>query len=244
LEIVMNDEAPDRCFSIEEMDGILGLDPTHPRRRHLESCPRCSARLLVYKEFIEDLSPAPGSDTRDAAVRLRQAFDEELGRRQMREGTEARPTSSWTGRFWWLRPRTIQPAWALAAVLFVAGALYAGSHYRSTRGDSDLLRSTPPSGAVSDRGTVELMAPRIGPGGEIEMRWHAVPNADAYRVRLVGADLADLAHFEPIPDTRLSLRRDQIPRSLSAGDVIGWEVVAMRAGQEIARSPVSTIRIP
>jgi hypothetical protein len=76
------------------------------------------------------------------------------------------------------------------------------------------------------------------------MRWHVVPNADSYRVHLVGADLADLARFGPVPDTRLSLRPDQIPRNLSSGEVIGWEVVALRSGQEIARSPVSALRIP
>jgi len=240
----MNDEASDRCLSIEELDGILGLDPAHPRRRHLESCPRCSARLLVYREFIEDLSPAPGSDTRDAAVRLRQAFDEELDRGQIREGAVARPASSWTRWSWWLRPRTLQPAWALGVVLLVAGAFYAGLHYRSTREESDLLRTTPPTGVVSERGRIDLLTPRVGPGGEVEMRWHAVPNADSYQVRLVGADLADLAHFGPVPDARLSLRPDQIPRNLSSGEVIGWEVVALRSGQEIARSPVSTLRIP
>jgi len=237
----MNDEASDRCLSVEELDGVLGLDSAHPRRRHLESCPRCGARLLVYREFIEDLSPAPGSDTRDAAVRLRQAFDEELGRGPIREGAGARPASLRAG---WFRSLTMKPAWALGVVLLVAGAYYAGLHYRSTREASDLLRSTPPPGAVPDGGRIELLAPRIVPGGEIEMRWNAVPNADSYRVRLIGADLADLAHFEPVPDTWLSLRPDQIPRNLSSGEVIGWEVVALRAGQEIARSPVSTIRIP
>jgi hypothetical protein len=240
----MNDEASDRCLSVEELDGILGLDPAHPRRRHLESCPRCSARLLVYREFLEDLSPAPGSNSRDAAVRLRQAFDEELDRGRIREGTAARPLSTWAKWSGWFRPRTIQPAWALGVVLLVAGAFYAGLHYRSTREESDLLRSTSSTGVASERGRIDLVAPRIGPGGEVELHWHAVPNADSYDVRLVGADLADLARFGPVPDTRLSLRTDQIPRNLSSGEVIGWEVVALRSGQEIARSPVSTLRIP
>ncbi len=238
----MTDRADERCYELDDLESLLALDPDDPRRGHLERCPRCRARLLVYEEFIGDRSVPPGADTSDAAVRLRWAFDEERDRR-IESGAPRRSPWAWLSAR--LRPRALRPAWALAAILIAAGALYAGLELRATREAPDLLRRQPAPGLSSrSPARIELRVPSIGPGGAVTLRWHPFPQADSYRVHLMDADLADFARLGPVADTTLFLSPDAMPGGIHSGAVVGWEVAALRAGQEIARSGVSTIRLP
>ena len=74
----------DGCFQLDELDSLIDLDPEDPRRRHLESCPLCRARLAAYRAFIAEGPPQPGSEPERADAELEQFIS-----RMVRGGVEA-----------------------------------------------------------------------------------------------------------------------------------------------------------
>ncbi len=220
------------CTEPQALGRLLELDASDPRRIEAEHCPRCRARLLVFREFLADDSVPPGADPNDASPRLQGAFDAELrARRRRQTGRSSAPR--WIS---WLA-RVPGPAWA-AAVVLVAGGLYAG--WELGHPQEDVLR-----GGVSDAVTAVLAhPPSMGSGRTVALSWSPVPDADGYAVVLVGSDLSDLARFGPMADTLFVLRADRLPASIASGTVAGWQVEATRSGRVIARSPLSSIRIP
>jgi hypothetical protein len=233
----------DRCFELAELDEILRSDPSDSRRSHLETCPRCRARLLVYQEFQEDLSALPGADPGDAAIRLRAAFDQELRRAARPEGfvESGRPATPLerVARLRWPRLRV---AWAFASVALVMVILYAGLEIRHGRQSPDVLRDLPERASPEALSGPDPISTGEGSSGLVELRWRRARGAEGYRVRLFGPDLADLAQLGPVADTVLVLRREDVPGQ--TGRTIGWQVAALRGGLPFAMSRPGTVRVP
>jgi hypothetical protein len=235
----------DPCFGPEQWDEILRLDPSDPRRSHLDTCPRCQARLLVYQEFLEDVSSPPGADPGDAAANLRTAFEQELRSAALyrvspgRERRDRTVPPERAARFRW--PRLRLP-WTLAAGVLVIGVLIAGLEIRSGRERIDVLRDLPERPSSVPSGGPDPISTREREGGAIELHWRRAPGADGYRVRLFGSDLADLVQLGPVVDTLYVLHRDEIPGQ--AGRTIGWQVAALAGGRPFATSRPGTVHIP
>lgn len=198
---------PDRCYELDELLDAREAAASDPRRRHLEQCPRCRAALAEYLEFAEPGTLPRGADALDAGRRL-----DAFRKARLEPGVIIRP--------WFRRPLTMMAG--LAAVLMLAAGL---PRFLSDQG-------APPAEIIlRDLGDQEfaLTAEVTSlPTGDVHWTWQAVPGADAYEVRLFGGSLA-LLQAEPAGDA--------LELTLTApAEAVAWQVVALRRGDELARS--------
>jgi len=128
------------------------------------------------------------------------------------------------------------PAWAAAAaVVVVIGAALFSLRPRGFVGDT--LRESPSGRPQSVE--VRVRGARVEED-RIVLEWEALPGADAYRVLVLGPDLSERSRFGPFNGTSASLPEGVMTGS-GAGRMLVWQVVAMRGGDPIARSPVETL---
>jgi hypothetical protein len=226
-----------RCVDHSELAGIARLPEDDPRRREIDECPRCTARLVQYREFMTGQVP-PGGDAEGADAHLagfmNDVFDRQLG------GSGTTPDApERTGFFDWLgRLFAPRPALAGAAVLIVAIAAVViwqpwTSDPRVVRND-DSSRRQP--------ATIVTLPNSVSGDGSVLLSWRPVAGADGYQIRIRTQELAELAVFGPNPDTSFTLNRDLLPAG--APETVWWEVVATRGGDEIARSLPSVLELP
>jgi hypothetical protein len=216
------------CLDMAQLAAVDWLPADDPRRRHLADCARCRARLAAYRAFESPPGLPEGADLPDAEARLGAFLQQEIG-----VGEEpARPR-----RRDWRRPLL-----ALAAVLVVAVGLTLvtddGEGPPRTpilRGDEEAVRQ----GGV--RAGALAAASEVDADGRVVLSWSAVGDADTYRVVLYGADLSELDSFDAGPATSLTLDPADLPAA-EAGLV--WTVIALRAGDEVLRSPARVLALP
>lgn len=231
----------DRCFEVEELGEILQLNAADPRRLHIDACPRCQSRLLVYREFVEDSTVPEGARLQDAAARLGRAFQGEVAPPRSARLPKSRSTLSRLMDSLWAP--ALKPAWVGAGVLVMAFVAYTGYQAYWNSKAPDVLRGAGPGGSMRS-GSVVLRPARVGPDGTITLSWGSVTGADTYRVRLLSSALADLATFGPLPDTSLAVAAEHLPRGLPAGTLVGWQVEALASGEVLATSPTGTLPLP
>jgi hypothetical protein len=234
-----------RCLTPEELEGARNLAPGDARRREIEECPRCRALLESYVEFLDDRSVPEGIDVAAASERLSGLFEAEVGDdspapplRAPHRGVALPPRTarSWTA---WLSGARV--GWAVAAALVVAIGLYWGRAL-APMGGEDALRSGPDSTgtAVVRPGSLETRIVDVG----IELRWTSVPDADAYRVILLGDDLSQIAALGPLADTVLVVEAARLPAGVASGATVGWQVEALRGGFAIGTSETAVAKLP
>jgi hypothetical protein len=219
------------CFSAEELARVLEVDPGDPRRRHLDECPRCRARLRAFQTFMAPPDVPEGADPRDAQRRLDAVVDalgKEPARPRAVRGRSSLPE--------WLTGPVWRPALAAAAVLVVASVLVATLTPRREL----VLRGLPGDGA---RAELRLEAARVT-GVGTELRWSPVPGEVRYRVDLFGSDLREIARLAPTPETRLVVTRSMVPDGVVAGTTLLWRVTALTDSGLVAVSPVGSLRAP
>ena len=64
------------CVRIEHMADIELLPADDPRRRHVESCPRCRAVYAAYRDFMAPAAADAGPE--QARARLEAALEREM----------------------------------------------------------------------------------------------------------------------------------------------------------------------
>ncbi len=236
-----------RCFNEDEIADVLALDEGDPRKQHLETCAKCRALALVYLEFMQDRSIPAGSDPAGANRRLQSAFiDAQASGSASRDLSKARATARsgppWERFISWLPLTLRRPALAAAAVVLLASAAYVGIGPRLAGERPGALRGTPspPEGSAS---SAWLLPVEADPSGHPLLRWRRVPGADAYEVRLFGADLSDFARLGPLSDTLLVLRPGVLPPEAAPRGTAGWQVVALQGGLEMAVSSPGTVTL-
>jgi hypothetical protein len=220
------DRIRNRCFEDGELPHLLQMDARDPRQEHLRGCPRCQARLLVFREFLEDRSIPPGADPKDASSRLWRAFS---------QATRAPRPSGIARILGWMPLIPAKPVWVAAVSLIAAAGLFYGLTRRPS--GEDRLR-----GATARGEFVILSAERAAPAA-IVIRWSSVPGAGSYRVLVLDAGLSELARLAPTPDTSLAVGRDLMP-SVPAGTLVALEIVALSGDRELAVTPPRAIRLP
>jgi len=196
----------DKCIPIEALGTLEALSPDDRIRLHADACPRCSAALAAYREFV--LADAPRhADVSDADRRLASFISEQI------EGVEKGHHA---------RVRVSPFRWALAAAVVVAGAAIIAKQMDSP--DGVVLRGEP-------RVELSVLEARTLANGSIELGWNAVPDADQYQVVLLRNDLTEVARMVATTELRATLDRSSLP-----SDAVRWQVAAFREGAVIIES--------
>lgn len=218
-----------RCIEPEEIATVLGLPPDDSRRRHLEECPRCASRLLLYQRFLS-AAEAPGADSEGADLKLEAAMREAIY--GAAASAEPAPPSLARRRS---RANAWRPVWAAAAALIViAAALW----WRPWSPDRTMLRSGEEGTGVR---AVRLLEPERLDHGAIRLSWRSLNGADGYVIRIRDLDLEEIARFGPLPDTTFVLQRSMLPPG--TGSPVLWRVIALRSGDEIGRSGPASLEL-
>ena len=196
----------DKCIPLEALGTLETLSPDDPIRRHADACPRCSAAVTAYREFLRADAPR-GANVGDADRRLARFIGERV------EGVETpRPS----------RVRLPNLRWAVAAAVMVVGAALIAK--QMDRSDGVVLRGEP-------RAELSVLAPRTLADGSVELGWNALNDADQYQVVLLRGDLIEVARMVPTTELRATVNRASLP-----DDVVRWQVVALREGAIIVES--------
>lgn len=215
----------DSCPAIERLVEIAELPPGDPRRRHLEDCPRCQARLADYGDFMAGAAEVPAEHFDDAMAHLERALAEEIH-------PDVKPFRPAPGRPFLNRP-AVRGALALAAVLLLAISL----NGLWTRPDPPDIRLRAPEGAGPGR-TFEPGSARRLPGGDLSLSWQSYPGAEDYVVRILGADLSPRAELPAGADTSLRLAATRLRELLGDETLFAWQVLARSGGDTLARTAV------
>lgn len=221
-----------KCIEAGALDEILASAVTDPRRRHLESCPRCRALAENYALFL-----SPPDDDPALTDRAQAKLDAFRDRLLAPTDPIAAPRRAMSGAApWWrgLFAPAARPAWALAGVLVIAGAWY-------------VTRPSPPSPAdIRLRGEqrieMPLAAPRYLDANTLVLGWRSMPEAARYEVRFYSTSLTEIGRRDAGTDTLLRIAVGQLPPTYARGESVLYRVVALQGGDEISRSPVGSLQ--
>lgn len=216
-----------KCIEPDQIATVLALPPDDARRRHLEECPRCASRVLIYRRFLSDTG-VPGADP-EAADQHLAAVVADAVRRPPRPETDGF-LARLAGRF---APR---PLLAAAAVLVVAATVLWWGPWRH---DGTVLRSA--DGDFTGGQPVILSAPETLEDGGVRLSWHPLGEAGGYIIRFRNADLDEIGRFGPFPDTSWVLTPSVFPPDTPSP--VLWRVIAVKNGDEIGRSEPASLHI-
>lgn len=239
----------DRCFGFEELDEILRRGAGDRRREHVDRCPRCRSRLVLYQSYVvlheEAGGPAEDSDPGEiaAAEQLRGVLERNIlgPSRGVIAARADRSRSRWLSRLFGplLRRRRLAPALGFATLL-IAGVLF----IRTWEPWTDRGIVFRDAGDPSPPRDIALSPPVLMHEGGLELRWKSVPGADTYRVRLLGSGFEELARFDAGPDTLLLLTVGEIQQLSDPPSVSFWLVEGLSFGDRIAESAPAILILP
>ena len=225
------------CIPLEELARAASLPGTDPGRRHLDTCPRCQARLALIRDF-----EAPGDEVRlpdpaSADARMLETIANLTG---IASSSPVRsPAARVRGGSGWRSFLTPRPIWAFAAIAIAVGAVV---WTRIATPPATQMRSTPATiGAIEP--SLEASEPRSVDGG-LELSWSPFPGADHYRVVFFDTSLREIARTDSSADTHAVLRAASLPAGLRHGASVGWRVEALADGDRIANSSPGVLRVP
>jgi hypothetical protein len=224
------------CIDAEHIPKVLELPVGDSKRRHVETCPRCSAFLASYKAFMKEEIVA-GADPNDAHARITAFLESEIGapRETMEKAARAKDPdrngifSSLTRVFY------LRPAWVAALLVIVAaGVLW----WRPWTSDRIVLRGPTPDGVVQPP---TLSSPQLLSGGGIRLEWTPMAGADSYQVLLYDIDFDAIARLEPTTETTFVINRAMLPGDTPS--TLIWRVVAIQRGDEIGASDPASFEL-
>ena len=215
------------CIPVEELSRVRELPADAPERRHVDDCPRCRARMSALAEFEQPTLVLPHEADEFGAGQRLDGFIDQLC------GGPAHPArrlrvQGWRGLF----APAMRPALAALVVVLTAGGFWAVTrphHRQELRGEADEALSL-----------TEAMATPAG----WELAWAGPSGADEFEVTFFGGDLRETARVTGLHEPRLTLRRGALPRGVAPGAECFWQVVALRAGDPLARSKTTPLRLP
>lgn len=221
------------CLAADRIGQAAGLPPDHPWSRHVHECPRCSALLLQYRDFIAAADVPAGAQPEDAARRLSDTIAALAADDVAPVAASPRPRSaSVLERLaaWWAAP-ALRPAMALAVIALVAAGWWS---LRPRTAQEDTLR-----GGSAAEPMIELRAMAAGDEALV-LGWSAVPGASTYAVTLLGASLDVRAELPLTADTTTSLERALWPES-APGETLYVRIDALHEAQLVAISSLHPI---
>ena len=216
------------CIPVDALGTLKNLPPDHPRRRHAESCPRCSSLAFAYSEFMRG-EEVDGADTRAAETSLSRF----IAARIEAAPDEPAPVigAPRRGRGRWFDLSVVRFAAAAAAIALIAVAVL---RWQPWNAGEIIYRG----GTVQDIGGLRCTA---AGDGIFELSWAVVPGSDSYRVTILAPDLTEIAQLTT--GGELTARLD--PRTYPGhGDPSSWywQVTALLEGDEVASSAPQPVR--
>lgn len=200
------------CIPIEQLGALKQLREDDPRRRHAAACPRCSSLLFAYEEFVR-ANERPDARVPEAEADLARFISThiEAAPQERVSGTPRRGRGRWFD-FSFMKLAAVSAA-VILAVVFVRWQPWEPKTI-VYRGEQSLQFSGLAATRAAD--------------GNVDLRWNAVANADAYRVTILGADLAEITRLDPAP----ALAARLVP----GANATYWQVTALQEGAEILTS--------
>ena len=217
----------EQCYQAEDFERLLERPDDHGDRRHLESCVACQAELKLYRSFMNKDPVPAGADLADANARLGDFLEREIGGNEV---TFADRALSDARRRWDLR------RWSpvLLAASLVCVAVYLQF--------DDGPRMDSPSGVARDMSseTPGLVTSASGAANRLVLNWNGPAEADHYELVVLDAAMTEIDRFAgDLSGTHL-LSSAKHPWLQNAGPFF-WYAVALRDGDEIARSSVRAL---
>mgnify|MGYP001596573796 CR=1 FL=1 len=236
---------PVTCPDEAALGEILDLPADDPRRRHVDSCPRCRSLVLAHGLFQEPPQDDEAERAADQVAARLDAFREDMispAAARTTSGSAAGPplARSADGRpSWWRRlfAAPFRPAWALAAVAVVSVIAVVGIR-QSRRPEEILVRGT------LNR-AMGLVAPEILADGAVRLVWRAAAEpVDGYELVLFSPRFETLARIPTGPDTSLTLAIERFPAPYRAGELLFYRVDALVGRDVVAQSQTGSLQKP
>ena len=209
----------DECIRKELLGTLTELPEDDPQRRHAATCPRCSALVFAYQEFVQ-AQPVEAADIRGAENHLARFIAAQV---QVAPFEPARGSGGpRRGRGRWFDLSMFRLAAVACAGVLVAFALLRWQPWAA----NEIVYRGEPSAHFTGLGAAQ------SEGGGFELRWDTVKSADSYRVVILSQDLTEIERLAPTPE--LSARVDT--RSDATHTPWYWQVTALLEGGEILTS--------
>jgi hypothetical protein len=221
------------CVPIEELEAVLARPAGDPRRRHVETCPRCRARALSLREFVTMPEDVPGALLAEADANLAAVL-----RRELALDPSAAPASDASA--------VRRPRWGTPWRMVFAGVAFAAVALVSVRAiQRRMVEETPVMRGTHEGTAAAPEALRAVPGeGQVTLTWSAAAGADDYQVTLYSADLTEIVRLPPTADTKVVVTHADLPPPAAAGTLALWRVTARAQGDELGVSAPGTLRLP
>lgn len=218
----------DRCFDPDDLDALLDLEPGHADLAHAEGCSACRTLLAAYRSYLEDTELPAAARSEAASEALSRFIDARVG------GGEAvrDPRSFLTRLAATLRGPALRPGLALVVLMLAATVFWTNREPGTPERGRGVVRESPEETGVA----VELLPQQALGAGRMLLGWRPLANASGYRVQLLSAEMRVIREIETGGATEAELA---LP---AAEEPIFWRVLAFRNGDEIARSPLQTLR--
>jgi len=217
----------EKCYAPEDFEHLLDLPEGHEDLRHLDTCTACRAELDLYRSFLSRDNVPDGADLAGANTHLGAFLDREIG--DASSNIVQGPTPAGWRRLDLRRWSPVLVAACLACV-----ALFVGFR--------DDGRMDYPSGIVRDT-SVETPALGISetatPDGFV-LTWTGPAEADGYQVVVLSTSMVEIDRFTVDLSGEHRLERADHDWLQDPGPFL-WYMVALRDGDEIARSAVRAL---
>ncbi len=217
----------DQCYQPDDFERLLELPEDHEERRHLATCAACRTEFALYSSFMSRDNVPAGADLADANARLGDFLAREIADGGTAVEAESAPT---VGRSWDVR------RWS---PMLVAACLVCVVIFVKSSDDSGIVS---PSGVVRDlsSGVPVLETTEAVTTEGFVLSWNGPSDADHYQVIVVDVTMAEIARLDGELAGEYWLRRQDHSWLGNPGPFL-WYVVALRDGDEIARSTVRVL---
>ena len=242
------------CPPVESFDHLLTLHPADPRRQHLDHCPRCRARLIAFRSFLEGGPLPAGADLDAARAHLTAAVRKEarlpfaappapaprahpLGEswlQRVRARLSARPAGA-PARPLLARPWAAALAFSGVAAVIVLLLVRPGAH----RQGEIVLRGGPEVQEDLVLSPAETLA-----DGSMLLRWRSISGAESYRVTFYAKNLEQIVQVSAGEANFLTIPAANLAALGPSGATVFWRVEAMAGGDPAVRSAPASLILP
>lgn len=218
----------EQCYREHEFAELADLPAGDPRLAHLEQCARCRAQRILFREFMDPTLPEHAR-TADASAHL-----SAIVRKATRERSAGAGFAALLRGF--LFHPVVRPAILVAAtavlILIIRDVWPPGGGTR----EPTVLRG-------AGHASIVAAEPELLADGRLRLSWQSTIEEVQYQAIFLDAAQRELLRVDAGGEMRVSLEPEAT--RLLSGERAGvlWRIVALRHGDEIARSSLRTLQL-